>query len=147
MKLFKRRINLIIGKKHIILASLALLLGIAVYANFALSSNPNDLKNTDTLTNDDTYGAVQFVGKTDDGAADAEKEVEKYGEEFFAQARLDNQKSRDEAIDVLKSIYNGGDLTQDQLEVAAQDAVDLSGLIESEARVENLLKAQGFEEV
>lgn len=43
-------------------------------------------------------------------------------------------------------MYQGGDLTADELGMVANDALDLSGLIESENKIETLLKAQGFDD-
>ena len=67
-------------------------------------------------------------------------------EAYFAQARLDKQSSREEAAEVLQSMYQGGDLTQEELSVVAVDATKLGGYIESETKIESLLKAQGFED-
>ena len=47
---------------------------------------------------------------------------------------------------MLQSMYQGGDLTQEELSVVAVDATKLGGYIESETKIESLLKAQGFED-
>ena len=43
-------------------------------------------------------------------------------------------------------MYQGGDLTADELNVVAVDAMKMGGYIESENKIETLLKAQGFED-
>ena len=43
-------------------------------------------------------------------------------------------------------MYQGGDLTQDELSAVAVDAMKMGGYIETENKVESLLKAQGFED-
>ena len=141
MKLFGKRINLIIGRKQIAIAGLALLLGAAVYVNYLYSSRPvetADSSDTETAT----YGEVRFVG------ADTDGESINVGisdsDEYFAQARLDKQKSRDESIEVLQSFYYGGDSTAEELAVISEDVRQVSGYIEAESRIENLLRAQGF---
>lgn len=68
-------------------------------------------------------------------------------EEYFAKARIDKQASREEAKETLKSIYGGGDMTKDELAVVAQDAQQLTDLMEAENKIETTLKAQGFEDV
>lgn len=138
-----KRINLIIGKKQIIMAGLVLLLGVAVYANYLQSSNSPDV--VEQSVESGNYGDVQFVSTDISG----EKEISVSAtdsDEYFAQARLDKKQSRDEAVEVLQSFYFGGDSTEEELAVIAQDVAAVGNYIETETKVENLLKAQGFTE-
>jgi len=140
------RINMIVGKKQIIIAGLTLLLGISIFANYALSS-ARKAKAVDGSSGDSgyagevsslNYGDAQFVSSSavvDD--ADA----------FFASARLSKQQSRDEAKEFLQSMVGGGDVLTEEIEVIARDAAALGGYIESEAKIESILKAQGFGDV
>ena len=143
MKIFKKRLNLIIGKKHIAVAGLALLLGAALYVNY-LYSGAQKVETAETApdTETATYGEVRFVGaETSDKTVNLDSSE---SDEYFAQARLDKQKSRDESIEVLQSFYYGGDSTSDELAVISEDVREVSSNIETEAKIENLLKAQGF---
>ena len=143
MKIFKKRLNLIIGKKHIAVAGLALLLGAALYVNY-LYSGAQKVETAETApgTETATYGEVRFVGaETSDKTVNLDSSE---SDEYFAQARLDKQKSRDEAVEVLQSFYYGGDSTSDELAVISEDVREVSGYIEKESRIESLLKAQGF---
>ncbi len=129
-----KRLNLIIGKKHIILACLTLILGIAVYMNYVLSSPDKDIAAEDVMA--DTaeaanYGDAAFV------SADGEND-------YFAQVRLTRMTSRDEAVETLSAIINGGDLSDEETVTYTNEAVTLSKLSESESKIENLIKAQGF---
>ena len=138
-----KRINLIIGKRQIIMAGLVVLLGVAVYANYLQSAN--SVKIADKSIESGNYGDVQFVssdisGKTEINVSSTNSD------EYFAQARLDKQQSRDEAVEVLQSFYFGGDSTEEELAVIAQDVIEVGNYIETETKVENLLKAQGFTE-
>ena len=146
MNFKKRRINLIIGKKQIIIVGLTLILGVAIYINYLVGTNMTSAApvSADEETNSaGVYGEQQFVS---DVSADLKAE-QLSTDAYFAQARLDKMESRAEAIEVLQSIYAGGDSTETELAVFAQDAAALSGYIESETKIENVLKAQGFEEV
>lgn len=143
MTFFGKRINLIIRKKHLVLASLTLMLGVAVFAHFLISGNNNVVPaDADAGGN---YGDAQFVNKNDNNSGES-KNLNKT-DAYFVQARLDKQESRDKAAELLQSIYTGGDLNVDELQMVAKDAVDMSGLVESESKVETTLKAQGFEDV
>lgn len=140
------RINLIIGKKHLIIAGLALVLSVGLYANFALADN---VQTVDKKT--ENYGDVTFVssqqGNTDKSDDTTEDIKETAADEYFAKARIDKKNSRAEATEVLKSIYNGGDLTKDEMEAVAQDTMKMTELMEAETKIETVLKAQGFEDV
>ena len=147
----KPRINLILGKKHLIVAGLALVLAVGLYANFAIGNN---VKNKSTGEN---YGDARLVNdslSTDTGKKDGDivaaanaQTAENSADEYFAKARIDRQASREEAKETLKSIYGGGDMTKDELAVVAQDAEQLTDLMEAENKIETTLKAQGFEDV
>lgn len=153
------RINLILGKKHLVAAGLALVLAVGLYANFAIGSSA-DGKN---VSGGDNYGDTRLVSnekskteantdKDSDIVATAAKsdirsDSASDSEEYFAKARIDKQASREEAKETLKSIYGGGDMTKDELAVVAQDAKQLTDLMEAENKIETTLKAQGFEDV
>ena len=147
----KPRINLILGKKHLIVAGLALVLAVGLYANFAIGNNVK-AKNTG-----ENYGDARLVNdslSTDTGKKDGDivaaanaQTAENSADEYFAKARIDRQASREEAKETLKSIYGGGDMTKDELAVVAQDAEQLTDLMEAENKIETTLKAQGFEDV
>ncbi|MCM1166552.1 MAG: SpoIIIAH-like family protein [Lachnospiraceae bacterium] len=129
-----KRLNLIIGKKQIAIASLTVLLGAAVAVNFIVSSGKKSevTQPSTQVGGSANYGDTSFV--SNDAGSDA----------YFAQARLDKQQTRDEAAQVIASMYNGGDMTKDELTVVETNAQALSSVIESENKIETLLKAQGF---
>lgn len=126
--------NIIIGKKHIILAGVTLALGLAIYGNYVMSLDDGEIKPTSKIEGGVSvnYGESQLVDtKTED---------------YFAKARLDKINSRDESIETLQTIMSGGDSTAEEQEVATQKAISISALIESENQIESLIKAAGFED-
>ncbi len=131
-----RKPNLIIGKKHIILACLTLILGAAIYMNYAFSTAEQDITSADAdieSTEAVNYGDAAFVS--------AESESD-----YFAQVRLARMTSRDEAVETLATILGGGDLSEEESASYTGEAVNLSKLSESESTIESLIKAQGFED-
>lgn len=154
----RRRINLIIGKKQIIIVGLTLILGVAVYINYLVGTKVRSdipASNGGNSQSVGNYGDQHFVGSEDKKEDDVSIVGNTNGEssvpvgnssidEYFAQARLDKQASRAEAIEVLQAIYSGGDSTETELAVMAQNAANISGYIESESKIESVLKAQGF---
>lgn len=129
-----KRLNVILGKKQLIIASLTVLLGAAVAVNFIYSGTKKKEITEPSTRVGAAYGDTVYVS----GSADSDA--------YFAQARLEKQTSRDEAAEVLASMYQGGDLTVDELSMVMGDAVSLGTLIDSENRIESLLRAQGFED-
>ena len=122
--------TMIIGKKQIILAGMTLILGLAVYINYAVSTSDGKIKATDVVKSQSVnYGDAQLVST--DSTSD-----------YFAQARIDRMNSRDEAVETLKNIMNGGDSTEEEKKVAEEEA----SAMESESKVETLVKAAGFED-
>lgn len=139
MRKINRSFNLKVNKKHIILACLTLFLGITVYANYRLSNTK--LPATDVMESvdiGDTYGEVQYVNGTELNSLSSE--------DYFAQARLDKLESRGEAVETLKMVLEGQDITDEEMASYTMNAVTLSSLIESETTVENLILACGYED-
>ncbi len=141
-----RKPNLIIGKKQIIIASLTLVLGIAVYMNYVFSEVENELAaNADAgIAAESTqvnYGDAAFVNAK--GSDDAVN-IDASSEDYFAQARLSRMTSRDDAVQTLSAILGGGDLSEEENAAYTMEAVNLSQLSESESKIESLIKAQGF---
>ena len=125
--------SFVIGKKQIVLAVMTLMMVIAVYANYAVTSSGSKIKTTDKIEKHSAeYGEAELVS------------ADKNTSDYFAQARIDRMNARDEAKETLKTIINGGDATEEEKEVAAEEAAAMTGLMESENKIESLVKAAGF---
>lgn len=149
-----RKPNLIIGKKHIILACLTLILGVAIYMNYAFASVEDDITAANTVNTE----ALSDGGNREnvaDGMADS-AEAANYGDaafvsasgesDYFSQVRIARMTSRDEAVETLSAIIGGGDISEEETAVYTSEAVNMSKLSESESTIESLIKAQGFED-
>lgn len=134
--------NMIIGKRQIILASLVLGLGIAVYLNWQYTSISDiELPVTNAVEDGEaTYGEAQYV---DAPAAEAADE----GETFFVEAKMSRQKARDEAAETIEVMLQNDSLGEDQKAQLALKVSDLAASIETEGKIENLIKAKGFTDV
>lgn len=139
--------NMIIGKRQIILAALVLGLGIAVYLNWQYSNANIDLPVTAAIGEEGAeYGEAQYVdrqGIDNEPAADAGVEPET----FFVEAKLSRQKARDEAVDTLAVMLQDASLSTEQRTELTARAGDLANSIEVEGKIENLIKAKGFVDV
>ncbi len=137
--------TLIIGKKQIVLSILTLVLGAAVYMNYVLAGGRGLL----TSQTGGSSGAEPAAAGADDladyGAAEMVSATPSQAD-YFAQARLDKQNSRDRAVQTLQSIIGGGDLSNEEMVTNAIDAVNVSKLIESENVIESLILSQGYKD-
>lgn len=140
-----RKPSIIIGKKQIILASLTLILGIAVYMNYVFSEVGDEIAASTASGEAEgarvNYGEAAFVS-----AGDSVHTTDADAADYFAQARLSRMTSRDGAVQTLSAILSGGDLSEEENAAYTMEAVSLSQLSESESKIESLVKAQGFEE-
>ncbi|MEG2204111.1 MAG: SpoIIIAH-like family protein [Oscillospiraceae bacterium] len=127
--------NMLIGKKQIVLAALVLCLSLAVYLNWVYSDANINLPVTNTLESNKNYGDAQYVaGKDGDGDA------------FFAEAKLSRQKTRDEAVQTLKNLIESESVSADQRTELALKATEMAEAIDKEGKIETLIKAKGFSE-
>ena len=144
--------NMIIGKKQIVLASLVAALGAAVYLNYQFADVDGEYiassANTDSKQ-EENYGDAAFVdSKT---AAEyhlttGEAVVLADNSEYFSEAKLTRSKSRDEAVAALKTMLSDEALTLEQKSALTSQATEYAEAIEAEGKIENLLKAKGFQE-
>ena len=157
MKGFKT--NVILGKKQIVLASLVLILGAAVYLNWQFADQNGELDLTAKLEEPaDPAGAIlngeeaEPAGTEPDGekllgdaklvdsqAVDSRSIAD---ETYFAMARMARTKSRDEAIQTISAILDGEQLTEEDKQAANDRAFAITDAIEEESRIENLVKAK-----
>ncbi len=143
------KLNMILGKKQIVLSALILALGIAVYLNYQYSSVDSNFELTNALMAEE---ATDTAGEVSEGEALTEQEdgteieVESYGEAYFAEAKLSRSKSRDEAIEALATMLDDADIPAEQKTELALQATAMAESIEIEGKIENLVKAKGFEE-
>ena len=133
------KLHMILGKKQIVLASLVLVLSAAIYLNYTFSQTgqPYDITTAAGVsegTSPETYGEAQLTGASTDSTA----------AEYFAEARLERQKNRDEAVETLASTLENADLSDEEKELATAKALEVSRQMESEANIETLVKAKGF---
>lgn len=150
--------SFIIGKKQIILTCMTLMLGVAVYVNYSLTKNDVEVKKSVSANADISVSqsAEEKEEATESSDVDVDADSVNYGEsefvngdasaDYFAQARLEKMNNRDEAVQTLQTIMGGGDITEDEMVTNALEAVEVSKLIESEGKIESLVKAQGIED-
>lgn len=136
-----------VGKKQLVLASLVLALGAAVYLNWQFAGT-NRLPIEEGQPEESQLGAAQLVNNAyvetvaDEGVDTAASAAGE--EDALSQARMDRQAARDEALELLDDVLE--DVEADS--AAKQQAVDQASAIAEnileESNVESLLDAKGY---
>ena len=112
-----------------------LLIGVAVYVNYTLFYEPVDSMGFGENNMEDNVDQSQQTGNSSDGEND-----------YFTATALNRQQSRDEAIDVLKTVAESADATEEAKAEANEKISKIALDIQNEANIETLVKAKGFED-
>lgn len=141
--------NFTIGKKQIILSALIVILGGAIYVNYLYANKEGDFPITDVLNSvsqTETEGEASGGEGKNYGDAQLVNGPLKEGEDYFAKAALTKTKSRDEAVETVKSVLEKADASNEEIAQATAKIVEISKQIADESKIENLVKAKGFTE-
>lgn len=137
------------GKKQLVLASLVLALGAAVYLNWQFTGVNKLPVGEDASSTVSQLGAAQLVNnayvetvsdklKSSSSASDSA--------DALSEARMDRQSSRDAAIDLLDEVLKNVDADSEAKKNAVEQASVIAQNILKETNVENLLQAKGYKE-
>ncbi|MDR2655614.1 MAG: SpoIIIAH-like family protein [Oscillospiraceae bacterium] len=173
---------MVFGKKQIVMATLILALGAAVYLHSTLSGkNGGLIEETGagvseaadlSASSAKNYGDTQFVAAAQngeaaetadnvggeeageptgaqegaEGAVTTDALIGKSTDEYFINARLDRQHTRDKILEQLNNIIKDANATDEEKNNAITTAAKISISIGAESNVENLVRAKGFED-
>ena len=142
-----------IGKRQVIIATMVLALGVAVYLNWQFTGDKT-LRATETVGTVKELGESQFVNNpsgivsssdvTTDGESAATTATNSTAAKYFAEARLARQKARDEAIELLNGLVKGAETSDKAKTEAVTQAAALAQGMEGEVAMESIIKAKGF---
>ncbi len=134
------------GKKQLVLASLVLALGAAVYLNWQFAGT-NRLPVGDSSSETSQLGAAQLVNNAyvetvnDDLESNGSAET---SSDALSQARIDRQNSRDEALELLDGVMESVESDSAAKQQAVEEVSAIAQNILEESNVESLLEAKGY---
>ena len=138
-----------VGKKQLVLASLVLALGAAVYLNWQFAGT-GQLPVEEESQAQSQLGAAQLVNnayvETVNDSLESSASSQGDSADASSEARLNRQNSRDEALELLDGVLEDVEADSEAKQAAVEEASALAQNILQETNVENLLKAKGFEE-
>ena len=125
--------NLLIKRRQLILATLVVALGAAVFVNWYYTGNNSTIQSPEETTETEY---VQNLGEA--------KYVNATGEEadYFSEVKLNRQKSRDEALDALDKSLEKAKSGSDEAKKITKSIDELTAQIKLESDVEALISAK-----
>jgi stage III sporulation protein AH len=139
------------GKRQLVLSALIVALGAAVYLNWEFMDH-DSLMATDAVVSNSSHelGEAQLANVPVSGSSNSNSSAQSgnktgtMSSDYFSEARLSRQKSRDQAVELLEKTITD---TKSN-EAAKKDAVAKAAVISQntiqESNIENLIKAKGF---
>jgi stage III sporulation protein AH len=128
-----------INKRNIIVASLIVALGAAVYLNWQFgdsssmfTSSTKELGETEYVNNDTTVPESEETTLS-------EKQTN-----YFSKARSERQESQDKIVSIAKEVLDKTDASSQAKESAELQSEKIENYISYQTNIENLLKAKGF---
>ncbi len=128
--------NLIIGKKQIVMATLVAALGLAVFVNWYYTGNDSMLDGEKVSANESSQQEIQGVAEFVDNTAELN------ADEYFAAAKLDRTTARDEAVETLQTVIDSCDPSSEAAVAAVLELSALNSSILLENEVESLITAK-----
>ncbi len=126
----KRKFWQIVGRRNVIILSVMLLIGLAVYLNYVWFYSPED---------NIGYGDNNQVGAGDNSDSTPTDGV---AEDYFAAVALSRENSRRESIEVLQNVVNTTEGTE--RENALAQIAKITETMETETNIETLVLAEGY---
>lgn len=126
-----------IGKRNLIIVLAVVLVGAAVWVNWAVIANTKGggFDGYDQSAGmDNSYTGVG--GNTSDETENGD---------WYTSAQVSRTQARDEALEVLQSVVNDESATEEAKAAAYSDITKLAKNMESETNIETLVIAKGFE--
>ena len=151
----------IMKKNQVIITSLAILIAVAGYLNFAdvdLGFKDKEAStDSSSILEEVEYDLTDETALLDENGADGQGDLSTTGtpgeavltgaSDFAAQAKLSREQIRSQNKADLQAIINNQDLGDDQKQEAVSTMVSMADLTEKESAAELLLEAKGFENV
>ena len=122
---------MVVRKKQLAVAALAIIVGTAGYLNSGRNSEDSEVSGK-------YLGEAQLVS--------LQENAEESDTDFFAQARIDREAGRSRSIETFNAVLENENADSAAKASAQQSLLELAKNTETETAVENLLRARGFQD-
>lgn len=128
----------IIGKRQILMVTMVLALGAAVWLNVKYATDGTGFGSTQSVS-DAELGNAKYVANTN-VVSDAEEE------DYFTKAKKEREESRKEETELLEKTIKAVKSTEDAKLKATEQLNKITDRMEMENSIETLIKAKGFKD-
>ena len=131
-------------KKIVIMAALAVALGGAVWLNMNYSAASGGFVKSETASSQvKNLGDTEYVNNNTEAKV---TETSAAAADYFTKAKADREKTRNEAIALLKETAKDAKATDEAKNEATKKATAIAEAMNQEAAIETVIKAKGFEQ-
>ena len=129
---------MLMKKKKIIFMSLAVILVLAFFINGLMEQQRAELIEQ---VSSSTVNETKILGEA---TPEVSVTVGSVSSGYFADARINRQKARDEAVELLQSVVSDSAADDESKREAAEELGVIAAIIAKESNMESLIKAKGF---
>ena len=136
-------------KRNAVIVAIVLFVGAAVYLNWSYNQSGTADADADAQGSAKILGQASLVNGEDEDDSlltDGETPVDGTSTGYFATARLNRQQARDNALELLQEAAADDEAEQTVIDDANQSIQTMAAYTLSEAQVENLVVAKGYED-
>lgn len=128
-----------INKRNLIVASLVIALGAAVYLNWQFGG-----ENTLLTSSTKELGAAEYVNNDTTVTSPTKSKLSSKQSNYFADARTKREQSQDKVLNIAKEVLEKTDSSLQSKESANNQVEKIETYITYQTNIENLLEAKGF---
>lgn len=134
--------------KPLILAACVAVVGVSVYADWSYTQKKAQetggyiYNSAVSGERAKILGEATYVG----GTPETQDTLIETEESYFANAAYERQRSRDETLELLQTVVDSSESMPDAKNKALESMTKIASFMESEANIETLVKAKGFDD-
>ena len=141
-------------KKSILVCCCLFIIGVSVYSDFILGAAGKKEVGTGSYlytseTSDPSSDSAKILGEAklvDNIGSSEDLSAEASADSYFVSASLNRERSREEALETLQVVIDSAETMPDVKDKALDRMISIASEIETEALVEEMIKAIGFED-
>lgn len=131
------------GKRNLIIAGAVIMIGLAVYVNWIFFAGD---KADDSYQYDQSAGMTTNYGTTLGTGSNTSNQNSTATDtaSYFSSVQVSRQKARDEALEVLNSVVDNDNASEQVKAEAVAEIRQIAAEMENEAKIESLIKTKGY---
>ena len=124
------------GRKNLVVIASVALIAVALIVGITVFNQQED----------DGFDYSQGAGMQDVNSESEKNNESDSVDTYFSSVELDRKRTRDEALEVLQGVVDNASASEEAKSEALAEITTIAKIMETEANIETLVKAKGFEE-